>query len=102
MSINSIEVSGQDHLRSGYGYGQSRVPTPTPRDSADDGTAARRSDTVTISPAGRALAAERARAERADGTRDARINAIKAAVASGAYDVSSRTLATTLVKNFAQ
>lgn len=100
MSIN-IEVGGQDHLRSGYDYGRSRgVPAATPRDNA--AAPARQNDAVTISPVGRALAAERARAERADGTREDRINAIKAAVTSGTYDVSSHALATTLVKNFAQ
>ena len=101
MSIN-IAVGGQDHLRAGHGYERSRtVPTTTPRDDAS-AAPARQSDAVTISLAGRALAAERARAERANGTREDRINALKAAVTSGTYDVSSRTLATTLVKNFAQ
>ncbi|GAC1318134.1 MAG: hypothetical protein NVSMB2_12600 [Chloroflexota bacterium] len=102
MSIN-IEVGRQDHLHSGYGYGRSRtIPTATPHDEASDGQPARQSVAVTISLAGRALAAERARTERADGTREDRINAIKAAVTSGTYDVSSHALATTLVKNFAQ
>lgn len=103
MSINSIEVSGQDRLRSGVGYERSRAVTnPITGADATSVAPARQSDVVTISASGRALAAERARVERADGTREARINALKAAVTSGAYDVSSRALATTLVKNFAQ
>lgn len=108
----SATVSSHDQVRSAYSYARPRAldaaaiqPADPTQAAAVEATRTARTSagaTVTISPLGRALAAERARAERTAGTRDARIEALKSAVEAGTYAVSPRALATTLVKNFAQ
>jgi flagellar biosynthesis anti-sigma factor FlgM len=97
MSIS--QVNGQERLRSTMALAALRSNSANA--SAATASVTRQPDAVSISDAGRSLASARTRGQ-VDPTRDARIAEIKAAVTNGTYNVSSHTLATTLVKNYAQ
>lgn len=96
MTITSI--TGQERYRSTMALAARRNNQATAGHAAP---AAQQADSITISPEARA-AAEVAATPGDPISRDERISALKAAIASGTYSVDSKTLATTLVKNFAQ
>jgi flagellar biosynthesis anti-sigma factor FlgM len=98
MSIS--ELNGQERLRATMAAAALRKNSVSA--SPTTGSVTRQPDAVSISDAGRALASARAKTEGTAATREARISQIKAAVSAGTYDVSSRTLANTLVRNYAQ
>ena len=91
------QLNAQERLRATMAVAALRSNAAKP---AEPTVATRAKDAVSISPEARALSAARQQAATTSLTpsRDERIAALKAAVASGTYSVSARDLATSLLK----
>ena len=98
MSIS--QLNGQQRLRANMAAAALRHTAAS--QAAEPSLLTRQPDAVSISDQGRALASGQSTDAGAAAAREERVNALKAAVASGTYRVDSRTLANTLVKNYAQ
>ena len=95
MSINPL--SPQERLRATQAIAALRANTPSAPASTPN--SARQPDDVSISEEARALASSRADADSPDVEREDRLAGIKAAVANGTYNVSSRDLARSMLKS---
>jgi flagellar biosynthesis anti-sigma factor FlgM len=100
MSITN--VNAQERLRATMALAALRKNSAAAPAAAGAGSVTRQPDAVTISDKARALASAQKTAASTAPSRDEKISAIKAALANGTYNVDSRTLANTLVTNYAQ
>ena len=96
MSIS--QLNGQERLRATAAAAALRK-TAASAPAAPSVT--RQPDAVSISAAGRAMAAARNTAGETAETRDAKVNALKTAIANGTYSVDSERLARSMVTKFA-
>jgi negative regulator of flagellin synthesis FlgM len=95
MSINPL--SPQERLRATQALAALRAAKAAPAPASD--ATVRQPDDVKISDAARALAAGRDNVDASSIEREDRLAAIKAAIANGSYNVSSRDLARSMLKS---
>lgn len=93
MQISNLNV--QDRLRATQAAAALRANQAGT--AAQPTSVTRQPDSISLSPAARALAATQPAADGAGEVRESRVSALKAAIASGTYAVDSSTLARKLV-----